>query len=208
MSDLEIIGTPISNYVRAVRMVCEEKGVAYSLIPVMPHSPEVDALHPSGLVPCIRHGNTHLFESKAIATYIDQVFAGPKLIPDNPVLAAQVEQWVSYCNTKVDRCIMREFVVPSLFGDKEDASVQKKITDSLETIEECCAVLDNAVSKTSHLVGNSFTYADCNVIPMLAALQSLPRGQDILAKFPNLTAYIAKHTSRESFKTTQAAPSS
>ena len=30
MADLEIIGVPFSNYVRAVRMMCEEKGVPYA----------------------------------------------------------------------------------------------------------------------------------------------------------------------------------
>ena len=81
MPALEIIGVPQSNYVWAVRMVCEEKGVPYELNPVRPHSPDVDAVHPFGKIPVMRHGDVTLCESKAIATYIDRVFDGPKVIP-------------------------------------------------------------------------------------------------------------------------------
>jgi len=82
MAQLEIIGVPQSNYVWAVRMVCAEKGVPYEHNPVRPHSPDVDAVHPFGKVPVMRHGDVTLCESKAIATYIDRVFDGPKVIPE------------------------------------------------------------------------------------------------------------------------------
>src|SRR5664280_1214978 len=118
MAELEIMGVPFSNYVRSIRMLGEEKGITYKLTPSRPQSPEVKAIHPAGQIPVIRHGNVTLFESKAIATYIDRTFPGPKFIPDDTLETAQVEQWVSYGNVKVDRWIMREFVVPSVFFDK------------------------------------------------------------------------------------------
>src|SRR5262249_41759655 len=48
MTDIEIIGAPQSPFVRAARMACAEKGVAYRLTPAMPHTPEVDCIHPFG----------------------------------------------------------------------------------------------------------------------------------------------------------------
>src|SRR5436190_24254094 len=81
MQALEIIGAPQSNYVWAVRMVCEEKGVPYEHRPERPHTPDVDAIHPFGKIPVMRHGDVTLCESKAIATYIDRMFDGPKVIP-------------------------------------------------------------------------------------------------------------------------------
>src|SRR4051794_38406991 len=98
MPALEIIGAPQSNYVWAVRMVCEEKGVPYEHKAERPHTAAVDAIHPFGKIPVMRHGDVELCESKAIATYIDRVFDGPKVIPDDAKLAAQVEQWVSLGN--------------------------------------------------------------------------------------------------------------
>ena len=43
--------------------------------------PEVAAIHPFKLVPCMRHGDLALAESRAICTYIDQAFDGPPLVP-------------------------------------------------------------------------------------------------------------------------------
>ncbi|MGB6325161.1 MAG: glutathione S-transferase family protein, partial [Methylocella sp.] len=84
-----------------MRIACEEKGVAYRLTPAKPHSPEVNAIHPLGKVPAMRHGQFQLFESKAIATYADRAFPGPKLFPDDAKLSATIEQWVSVTNTGI-----------------------------------------------------------------------------------------------------------
>ena len=206
MTDLTIIGVPFSNYVRSIRMLCEEKGVGYTLDPAAPHSAEVKEINPNGQVPCMRHGDVALFESKAIATYIDRTFDGPKLIPEDSVLAAQVEQWVSYANTKVDRSIMREFVVPIVFADKEKGPNMEKVNAALPRIERCCKTLNAAVAETGYLVGSDETFADCNVAPMLAALQNFPQGKEILAKFPELSAYLEKQTARDSFVKTAPPP--
>jgi glutathione S-transferase len=64
---LEIIGFLRSNFVRTVRMVAQEKGVAYDHIPAMPHSDEVKAINPLGLIPVMRHDELELPESQAIA---------------------------------------------------------------------------------------------------------------------------------------------
>lgn len=206
MPDLEIIGVPFSNYVRSIRMLCEEKGVAYKLTPSRPHSPEVLAVHPSGQIPCMRHGELDLFETKALTTYIDKAFPGPKFIPDDAIGAAKVEQWVSYGNAKVDRWIMREFVVPSVFFDKTKGPDTEKINGALPEIEKCAGVLDSALAKSPFLAGPSLTYADMHVIPMLTTAQGFPATKELLAKFKHLTAFIAKVAARPSFTNTAPPP--
>ena len=101
MTDIEIIGAPQSPFVRAVCMACEEKGVAYLLTPSMPHMSEVDQIHPLGKIPVMRYGDYQLCESKAIATFVDRAFAGPKLFPDDAKPCGKVEQWVSVTNTAI-----------------------------------------------------------------------------------------------------------
>ncbi len=66
-------------------------GVPYTLYPVFPHIPEVDAIHPASQVPCLRHDDVTPFESKAIANYIECEFSGSKFIPEDKLEAAQVE---------------------------------------------------------------------------------------------------------------------
>ena len=202
MAELTIIGVPFSNYVRSLRMLCEEKGVPHVLNPARPHSPDVLAIHPAGQVPCMRHGDVALFESRAIAGYIDSAFPGRRLFPQTPLEAAKVEQWVSYCNVKVDRWIMREFVVPSVFFDKTKGPDAGRISAALPEIEKCAKVLDDAVAATGYLVGADLTYADCNVIPMLATAQGLAPFKAIIDKFDHLPKYIANVTARPSYTNT------
>lgn len=206
MPALEILGIPFSNYVRSIRMLCEEKGVAYELLPLVPQCEEIRAIHPAGQVPCMRHGDLALFESKAIATYIDSTFPGVRLIPQDPKGNALVEQWVSYGNVKVDRWIMREFVVPSTFFDKTKGPDTQRITAALPEIEKVCAALDRAVAATGYLVGRDLTYADINVLPMLATLARFPQGAELLEKFPNLSAYVTRLSERPSYKNTAPPP--
>lgn len=206
MAELEIMGVPVSNYVRTIRMLCEEKGIAYKLTPSPPQSPEIKAIHPAGQVPVMRHGDVALFESKAIATYIDRTFPGPRFIPEDTLELALVEQWVSYGNVKVDRWIMREFVVPSVFFDKAKGPDTARIAAALPEIDKCCKALDDAVARTGYLVGSRLTYADMNVIPMLATFLNFPAGKDTLAKYSSLSAYIGKLTDLPSFKNTAPPP--
>lgn len=206
MADLEIIGIPLSNYVRSVRMLCEEKGVPYTLNPARPHSPEVNAIHPAGQIPCMRHGDVALFESKAIATYIDKAFDGPKFIPEDPAGAGACEAWVSYGNAKIDRFIMRECVVPSIFFDKTKGPDTARIEASFPEIEKVAGALDAGVAKTGYLVGDSLTYADMNVLPMLTTGQMIPGCKAILDRFPALSAYVAKLSARPSFVNTAPPP--
>jgi glutathione S-transferase len=206
MTGLEIIGSPFSNYVRAVRMLCEEKGVAHTLTPVRPHSDVVRAIHPAGQVPCLRHGGLQLFESLAIAFYIDRAFPGPKFIPEDAVAGAQVLKWTSYANSKVDRCVMREFVVPTVFPDPATGPDKARIEAALPEIAKCLAVLEPAVAGTGFLAGDNLTYADMNLVPMLATFAMFPQGKEALGRHPELAAYTDKIAARPSFVSTTPPP--
>ena len=206
MPALEIIGAPQSNYVWAVRMVCEEKGVPYDHRPERPHSPDVDAIHPFGKIPVMRHGDVMLCESKAIATYIDRVFDGPKMIPDDPKLAAQVEQWVSLGNVEFDKLMMRQYVVGYAFPKEPGKPDMKAIGEAAEKMKPQVAVLDRAVAATGHLVGDSLTLADINILPMLFYVNRFEEGKAMLAGAKNLSAYMERHFARPSFQASKPPP--
>ena len=94
MSHVTLYGVPVSTYVRSARMALEEKGVAYDLEPLAPHSPEIDALNPFGKVPAFRHGELILFETIAIGCYVDETFDGPPSRPKDGPARARMLQWM------------------------------------------------------------------------------------------------------------------
>src|SRR5215472_8695821 len=115
MAELEIVGAAPSNYVWVCRIACAEKGVPYRLTTALPHTAEVDACHPLGKIPAMRHGDVTLAESRAICCYIDRAFDGPPLVPADLVQAAQVEQWLSIVNTAIDPVWVRQYLGAYVF---------------------------------------------------------------------------------------------
>ncbi|MGO9037420.1 MAG: glutathione S-transferase family protein [Steroidobacteraceae bacterium] len=206
MSELEIIGVPQSNFVRTVRIACEEKQVPYRLTPGVPRSPEVNAIHPLGKIPVMRHGGFTLCESKAIATYIDRVFPGPRLFPDDPMRCAKIEQWVSIANTVIIPAMnayLRCYFFPKGAGGGPDRAVIDKTLPGVRVQMDVC---NRAVAQTGHLVGADFSYADMNLLPVLAYLHECPESGEILDAAKELAQYFAGHSARASFKATVPPP--
>jgi glutathione S-transferase len=194
MSELQIIGAPQSNYVWVVRIACHEKGVPYTLVPVMPHTPEVDAIHPLGKIPALRHGNVTLAESRAICFYIDHVSSGPPLVSRNAVEGALTEQWISIVNTHFDALVARPYVGAYFFPGTADGRPNRPVIEAaLQKLEAQFAMLDRAVAKTGHLVGGAFTLADMNVLPMLFYLHHLPESGAMQRRNANLASYYERH---------------
>ena len=206
MSRVEIIGFPQSTYVRVVRMACEEKGIPYDLIPVRPHAPEAEAIHPLGKVPAMRHGDLTLCESKAIASYLDRTFDGPKLIPEEPRRAAEVEQWVSLVNTSIDPVMVRQYLLAYVFPKSPDGKPDRAVIDAaLPEMEKQAKILDRAVAG-GHLVGDSFTLADINLMPLLFYVRQTPEGGAMVRAATQLEAYYNRHAQRPSFANTMPPP--
>ena len=63
-----------------------------------------------------------------------------------------------------------------------------------------------AVAKTGHLVGDSFTLADINILPMLFYVNRFEEGKALLGAAKNLSAYMERHFARPSFRQVRAAP--
>jgi len=131
MAALQIIGVPQSNFVRVVRMAAHEKGVPYEFIPAAPHSPEVKEIHPAGKIPVMRHGDVTLFESRAIAHYIDEHFDGPALSLGDKHDDAKVEQWISYVTTVTDQLLVRRYLFAYVFPKTADKKPDRALIDEL-----------------------------------------------------------------------------
>jgi len=207
MANVEIIGPAPSTYTRAVRMVCEEKAIPYELKQSLPHSAEVDAIHPFGKVPVMRHGDFELCESKAIATYLDLSFPGPRLIPTEPRQAALTEQWVSLVNTKMDGSLVRTYLLNYVFPKGKDGSPDRAVIDAVvPAVQREIELLDRAIAKGGFLAGDSFTFADVNVMPILAYLKNFPESGAAIAAAKSLSAYFDRLAARPSFQRTAPPP--
>jgi len=202
MAELQIIGGAASNFVWMCRIVCVEKGVPYGVVSVMPHTPEVDAIHPLGKIPAMRHGDVTLCESRAICGYIDRVFPGPSLTPADPVTAAQVEQWLSIVCTAVDPVFLRQYFAAYAFPGTPDGKPDRaRIDAALPKMEPLFAMLDRATA-SGYLTGGFFSLADMCLTPILHYMTKSPESSAMLGKCPALKAYFDRHIERRSVRDT------
>jgi glutathione S-transferase len=201
----EIIGSTRSTCTRVVRMACEEKGIEYILTETPLNAPEIQAIHPLGKMPVLRHGDFTLFESKAIATYLDRSFAGPQLIPSDPRLGGLTEQWVSFVNTVVDRTMIRTYLYAYIAAVKASRAPDRDVIDAvLHDMRKQIGILDSAVARTGHLIDDQLTLADLNLLPILDRVRLAPEGADALAATEHLSRYFETHSRRPSFQRTLA----
>src|SRR3954447_22466059 len=103
MSDPIVYGFPRSTFVNIIRLILTHKDVPYrfhDLETVMGQAEHL-ALHPFNRVPILQHGDFTVYETSAIATYIDEAFDGMALQPHQPRERARMHQWIgslnSYC---------------------------------------------------------------------------------------------------------------
>ena len=200
MATPEIIGSSRSTYTRTACMVCEEKGIEYVLTERPLHAPEIVAIHPFGKMPVLRHCDVELFESKAIATYLDRSFPAPFVFPSDPRLEALTEQWVSLVNMVIDRTLIRTYLFAYIAPKTADGRPDRAVIDAvMPAVREQLGVLDKAVAGSGHLVGDQFTFADINLMPILHRVRQAPEGAQALAATTHLALYYDRHAARPSF---------
>jgi len=198
-----LLGDPRSTYVRSARMAFAEKGIAYTLQPFPPHTPEIDAIHPKGKIPAFRIGTNTLFETSAILRYIDTVFPGPALLPETPFESAQVEQWISAINAYYYDSMVRRYVLQYVFPKGENGQPDRAVIDqAIADMKQDFAVLDKAYGERDYLVGDNLSLADLLLAPILFYVVSMPEGKTVLEPFANVRRAYAAIAQRPSFTAT------
>jgi glutathione S-transferase len=188
-----------SAYLWTAMHVADEKGVPYRLEPLVYNSPEHLKLHPFGKMPVMQHGEHFIYETAAIAHYIDKAFDGPALQPSDPVAGADVIRWISIVNSYVFPIMnrfMKERLVRPAWGVEPD---QAFIASAREPLARQVKLIDDTVSRTPYLVGQSVTLADSFLLPHLLFFAITREGAAILDKAPSAAAWLERMRARPGF---------
>ncbi|HXV25361.1 MAG TPA: glutathione S-transferase family protein [Alphaproteobacteria bacterium] len=203
MADVTLYGSPISTYVRTVRMTLAEKNVSYELVDGWPDHPEIAKRQPFGKIPAFRHGDFELYETPAIVRYVDEAFPGPRLQPEDAKARARMAQILSvhssYCYPAVIGGIVVERVAPKLFNRPSD---EAKIKASVPEADKVVGVLEQSLGAGPYFAGRDLSLADLLVYPVLFYLSLMPEGGPILEKRPGLRKWLSGVGERRSAKET------
>ncbi len=208
MANYTLYGISASTYVRSVRMVLHEKGIAYKQVPVdilqgEGRSAEHRKRHPFGKVPTLTADGVNLFESQAIAELIEHHHPMPPLIPTNGAERAKMRQWMSvidnYTYPQVVATIVWQRLVNPALGKAADEAV---VRGALPDAELHFGLFDEALGASKFLAGGELTLADLYLAPIVAYLADTPEGERLLESHLYVADWYNDIRQRESFRTT------
>lgn len=200
---LELIGAGLSPFVRKVRVVLAEKGLAYQHDPMIPFdvSDAYKRMHPLGKIPTLRDGERVIPDSSAALVYLEAIQPEPALFPSDPYERARavwLEEFADGGLAPATGAVFQERVLAPIFFKREvdEARVEKALT---ETIPPLFDYLERELGDAEWLVAGRFSVADVAVASQLVNFAH-GGGEVDAARWPCLAAWAARTHARPSFK--------
>lgn len=188
-----------SSYLWSMMQIAHEKGLSYELRELALNSPEHLALHPFGKMPILQYGEVYIYESLAIAHYLDHAFDGPALQPADARGQADMLRWISIVNAYVFPVMNRFFkerVAKPSWGFEPDAEF---VENAIPPLIKQVGLIDAAVAQGVFLVGDRLTLADCFLFPNFLFFGRTPEGARMIAEAPHAKRWLDRMTSRVSY---------
>lgn len=203
-----LFGAHYSVYVRIARLSLAEKGVEYDLVPVdifAKEGPPPGYLdrHPFGRIPAFEHGGFCLYETGAIARYIDEAFEGPKLQPADIRERARCNQLISIADNYAYPQLVWGIYVERVSKPKRGAVTDEaKIAAAIPNAKACLKAISDLMADNPWLAGRQLTLADLYAAAMFDYFLMAPEGKDMVQQFGNLAAWWSHIAARQSMRKT------
>lgn len=195
MAKLTVYGTPVSVYVRIVRLLLEEAGAEYDLKGVdifngESQSAEYLAKNPFGKVPTLDVDGELIYETAAITGYLDTVLAGNKFSPSDPLLQARMRQIMGIIDSylyapAIGTIVIQRLIVPSQGGKTDEDKVKNAVAPARIAVE----AINSLTVGRPYLLGSEVSIADFYLIPVFTYLCQTPEFDTITAQTPKLRTW-------------------
>lgn len=152
------------------------------------------ALHPFDRVPILQHGDFTLYETSAIATYVDEAFEGPALQPKDVRGRARMNQWISSVNSYYYPYMIYHVTHERLvFPQLGIASDEKVVAHALPKIERGLEVIEKALGHgAAYILGSELTLADFFMLPSTYAFGLTDEGKAMYPRYPTFSQWRAR----------------
>ena len=203
-SDLVLHGAPYSVYTRIVRLVLAEKRLAYRLEEVDIFgtdraSPAHRARHPFLRIPTLAIDGATIYETSAIARFLDQRFPSPPLQPTEPLACARMNTMISLMDNYAFRGIVWgvfvERVRKPVQGGASDDAV---IAAGLDTAKTLLSAMTDALTSHPWLAGDRLTLADVWAAPMFILFDLAAEGRAAIDTAPAVRRWLDRFKERPS----------
>ncbi|MEC5398314.1 glutathione S-transferase [Uliginosibacterium sp. H1] len=198
---MKLIGSTTSPYVRKVRILLEEKGLAYEFVAEQPWEPttHVPDYNPLGKVPALVADDGRIwFDSTVVAEYIETLGAAPAFLPADPLARVEVRQLAVLADGIVDAGVAWR-VDAQRPEERQDA---KWIARQRGKAERGLDKLEQLATGQEWLHRSGYGLADVAAVCALGFLDFRHPSLDWRASRPQLTAYAERIVRRPAFAAT------
>ena len=177
-------------------MVLHEKRLDFEVheVDLSNKSEEFLSVSPYGKVPVLSVNGNSLYESNVINEYLDEVYDSPKLMPENPEQRALVRSWMAFAD---------DYFFPSVYRVRmglQRGYSEDEIQEAMEKLDDSLSRLEHQLEGRQYLMGE-YTLADIAHAGNFHRLRQLAKSGEVnLEKYPNITAWMERVESRESYK--------
>jgi len=190
-----LYGTPMSTYVRTVRLLLAEAKIEYDLkdIGIFNGDNETAAYlakHPFGKVPTLEIDGMIIYETAAITYYLNQKLAGAKYAPIDLLGQTRMRQIVAVIDSylyppAVGTIVIQNLIVPSQGGTTDSEAVQKAIAPTKKALK----AIEDLFMGIPFSVSSLISIADFYLIPIFIYLEKTPQFETVMADTPRLKAW-------------------
>ena len=192
-----------STYGRTACLALEEKGVAYTLEEVdiltgQGQAPAHLARHPWGKVPALDHDGFALFETFAIARYVDEAFPGPALQPQDVRARARMTQICGIVDSYAYRAMVHQVFWQSVLVPMQGGTPDAKVAaEGLAAAERSLDSIEGLMAGDL-LCGGQLTLADLQLLPPVEFFRMVDAGREAFARRKRLSAWWERMNERPS----------
>jgi glutathione S-transferase len=154
------------------------------------------ARQPFGQVPSLQDDGFSMYESRAMARYIDAKAGGP-LTPQDPQARARMEQWISIETSNFSAHAMK-FIYHAVFKREQTPEVLSAAGAALDTAYR---VMERELGQQPFLAGKTFSIAEISFAPYLEYLALTPAAGK-LAEYPHVAAWWSSVSARPAWRKT------
>ena len=196
---MKIFGHPMSTCTRKVLATLEENGTPYELVLVdfgkgEHKQPDHVARQPWGKVPSLEDDGFTMYESRAMARYVNDK-AGGKLVPADVRARAMMDQWINVEQSYFTPPTMK-FVFKHIFQRPQEESA---MAGAQQELEHTLPVLDAHLAKHTYFAGDAMSLADIAFMPYVEYGMNTP-AKDLFAKHPHFMAWWNRVSERPSWR--------
>ena len=195
MLNLTLYGTPVSTYVRTVRLLLDEANIEYDLKDIGifngdNETAEYLAKHPFGKVPAMVVDGITIYETSAITHYINQKLANSLFAPPDVLMQTRMLQIMAIIDNylyphAIGTIVIQNLIVPDQGGITDSEAVQKAIAPT----QKALAAIEDLVTGTPFLISSLISIADFYLIPIFIYLEKTPQFAAVTANTPKLKTW-------------------